>query len=479
MASGTWQPSDKPKRPGFYMRFIAAALARIQPGARGIVAIPVKANWGPKKQVVEITSEKDLSDILGADTGGNFTAYTCVRLCLLGQPKTILVYSLSDGSEQQASIVLKDTDVAPVDVLRLKTKHPTARDFKVTTRTNILDENKQDIVLFEGSKQLFVYTFDTGATAVDNALAAVNDNKDNKWLVAEKIAAGNGTLAAISSQDLTGGNAGVTNITNTEYIDAMAVLESRLFQGFTLDGMTDASLLSSAKAWVERLRNEGKKIVGYFGSDTTTDEDINNAITRSKVWNFEGIVNVGVSGELDGVWYPSALVACWVAGKGTGQALKESLTCAVAPFTDVSPRLTHNQVVAALAAGVLVLVHDGEKVVIEQGINTLSSLREGTDNQWKKVKIIRIMDAIDIDTAKAGHDSYIGKIPNNDDGQTAVLTAIKKYFETLVPDLLDPVFTVEVDTGLQQNVENDELFWKYSARIIDSMEKIYGTGYLR
>jgi len=72
MASGTWQPSDKPKRPGFYMRFIAAALARIQPGARGIVAMPVKANWGPKKQVVEITSEKDLTDILGHRHGGEF-----------------------------------------------------------------------------------------------------------------------------------------------------------------------------------------------------------------------------------------------------------------------------------------------------------------------------------------------------------------------------------------------------------------------
>ena len=479
MASGTWQPSDKPKRPGFYMRFIAAALARIQPGARGIVAIPVKASWGPKKQVLEITGEKDLIDILGTDTGGDFTAYTCVRLCLLGQPKTILVYSLSDGSELQASIALKDTAVPPVDVLRLKTKYPTSKDFKVTVRTNILDENKQDIVLYEGSKQLFVYTFDKGAAVIDNALAAVNDNKDNKWLVAEKIATGNGTLATISSQNLTGGNAGVANITNADYIDAMAVFESRLFHGFTLDGVTDASLLTSAKAWIERLRNEGKKCIGCFGSDETTDEDISNAITRSKAWNHEGIVNVGIGGELGDVWYPSAFVACWVTGKCAGQALKESLTYAVTPFTDVYPRLTHNQVVAALAAGVLVLVHDGEKVVIEQGINTLSSLRVDMDNQWKKIKIIRIMDAIDMDTAKAGHDSYIGKVLNNDDGQTAVLTAIKKYFETLVPDLLDPDFTVEVDTDLQQNAENDEFFWKYGAKIIDSMEKIYGTGYLR
>jgi hypothetical protein len=459
------------------MRFIAAALAAIQPGARGIVAIPVKANWGPVKQVVEITSEKDLVDILGTDTGGGFTAYTCVRMCLLGRPKTILAYRLADGSEAKAGITLKDS--AALDVLRLTTKYETTRDFKVAVQDSIQDETKQDIVLYEGARRLHTYTFAKGAAVVDNAVAAVSDGANNVWLEAQKLAAGSGTIANVATQPLTGGNAGVAVINNADYLDAMNAFEGRPFNGFALDGTTEASLQASVRAWVERLRDEGKKVIAYLGGSAVDDQTPATANTRSAGFNHEGVVNVGTSVKLAGTWYPSAVAACYVAGRGTGQRLAESLTYAATPFADVAPRLTHNQVVQALQSGTLVFVHDGEKVIIEQGINTLSSLREGQGRAWRKIKPIRIMDAIDMDTAQAAHDNYIGKVLNNEDGQAAVLSAIKNYFETLSPALLAPDFVVETDKALQANAESDEFFWRYEATIIDSMEKIFGTGYIK
>jgi len=458
------------------MNFVAAALASISTGPRGIVAIPVKANWGPKKTFVEITSEKELIDTFNTETTGSYTAYKCIRLALFGAPKTVLAYRLADGSAAKASITLQDTAGTPANVLTLTTLYETTRAFKVTTRDNLADSNKQDIVLYEGTTQLYVFTFAKGAGAVDNAVAAINNDSSNKWITAAKVATGNDTIANVVSQSFTGGNDGTAGIVNQDYIDAMAAFEARAINVFTLDGGTDSSLQTSVKTWVERLRNEGKKVVAFLGGSTSDDANIATANTRSAGFNYEGVVNVGISGILDEVTYSSAQVACYVAGRAAGQALKESLTYAVTPFDDVSPRLTHNQVVSAINGGTLVMVHDGTKVIIEKGVNTLTSLSEGQDYGWKKIKLIRIMDAIAMDTAKAAQDNYIGRVLNNEDGQVAVLNTIKNYFETLSPDLIAPEFTVEVDTEKQATAEPDQFFWKYTATLIDSMEQIFGTG---
>lgn len=105
MASGFWSETDKPIRPGFYNRFKAAALARIQMGKRGIVGMPVKANWGPVKKIERVTSEKDLINKYGSDM--DYTAYKLGRLVLLGGPKELLLYRLTDGKEKPATLTLK------------------------------------------------------------------------------------------------------------------------------------------------------------------------------------------------------------------------------------------------------------------------------------------------------------------------------------------------------------------------------------
>jgi len=189
------------------------------------------------------------------------------------------------------------------------------------------------------------------------------------------------------------------------------------------------------------------------------------------------VLNVGTGANLDGTNLSSAQVACWVAGKACGQQMTESLTYADSPFDDVIPRLTHTQIVSALQSGTIVLVHDGEKVKVEKGIDTLTSLRTGQNNQWKKAKAIRIMDAIDTDLQKAGRDNYIGKVINDEDGQAAVIVAIKKYFETMNKGrLIKDDFDVYIDPDLQPLAGADQFYFKWYCYIVDSMEQIFGTG---
>lgn len=474
--AGTWSVTDIPTRPGFYMQFKAAALAAISTGPRGILAMPVKANWGPAQEIKEITSLNDLETIYNNDTDSPFTAYKCIRLALKGGINKVLAYRMVDGNESVASITLQDGSAT--SVLTLETKYPTERSFNVTVRDNPEDSaNYKDIVLYEGTTKLYTYTF-SKTSIVDSAVSEINNDENNLWLDATKVADGDGTLADVSNSDLTGGNAGATSITATQYTNAQSAFETRVFNAITLDGQTDSAIQDNLQTYVERLRSEGKKVIAYVGGSTADDASISNANTRSTGFNSEAVVNVGTGGVEGDTTYSSAETACYVAGLSHGQRLKDSLTYKSTFFDDVNPRLTHSEIVTAINSGTLVLVHDGTRVKVEYGINTLTSLGSDQNDAWKKIKVIRIMDAIDTDTTSTAEQNYVGKVLNNDDGQTALLTAIKNYFETLTPDLLNEDFVVEVDEDKQANAASDEFFWRYEATIVDSMEKIMGTGYI-
>lgn len=99
--------------------------------------MPVKANWGPVNKVISVKDEKDLINKFGKDN----TAYRLGRLALLGQPKELLLYRLTDGTEKIASVMLKDTE--DTDLLKIETQYPTTRDFNVTVRTNIVESDKK------------------------------------------------------------------------------------------------------------------------------------------------------------------------------------------------------------------------------------------------------------------------------------------------------------------------------------------------
>lgn len=477
MAGGTWSATEGKVRPGFYLNFVAAALAAIKPGARGVVAVPVKANWGPVNTVVEIESEAQLIDTYTNTTGSGLTTYDTIRMALLGGAKKVLGYRMADTSAAKGSVTLKDTATTPADVLKLETKYESNRAFNVTVRANPVDAEKQDILLYEGTALLRTFTFAKGASGVDNAVSAINGDTGNKWIVATKVAAGNGILAAGNAKPFANGNNGVTGITNTNYVNAMAAFEARQFNLFALDGISDSALQVSVKSWVERLRNEGKGIMAVLGGSATDDQDVAQGNTRSTTMNHEGIVNVITSAKLAGVWYSSAQIAPYIAGLIGGQRLSESITYAVCPFEDVAPRLTNSEVETALQAGSLVLVHDGEKVKVEQGLNTLTSLRQGQNRQWRKVRAIRVMDAINADLLKTASDNYIGKVNNNDDGKVALINACKQYMDTLViGGLIERDYTVGLDSRFHPALAApDEVYITWNARLTDAMEYIFGT----
>lgn len=485
MAGGTWSPTDKSSLPGFYLNFQAAATAAVQPGARGIVIVPVKAHWGPAKEFVEVTSEAAAMLAYTSSEADGATAYTMLRLALLGGAKTVLAYRLVDSSAAKASITLQDTTSGTsVSVVKLEAKYTGARgnSFKVTIQVNAVDGTKKDLKLYEGSMLLKTITF-SGST-VQAAVDAVNQDAGNLWIVATKLADGNGTLANVTTQAFTGGDSGIAGIVNADYIAALSAFETQTFNLLALDGATDAGLHTSVVSWVTRVRTEGKGVMAVLGgsaADDTASDAVSKATTRSASYNHEGIVNVGTGAILNGTSYSSAQLAAYVAGLIAGQRLSESTTYAATPFQDVTRRWTRSEQEQAVRNGIFLLVHDGRIVKALRGMNSLITLRQGQNNAWKKIRTIRVMDAINDDLLRTAEDSYIGKVNNTEEGRLALIGAAKAYMAALAASgvvengydvFLDPDYYGPTAT---QSPEPDQVFLLWTARLTDVMEQIFGT----
>jgi Phage tail sheath protein. len=485
MAGGNWSATDMPVLPGLYMNFKAAALAAIQPGARGVVAIPVKAHWGPIGEFTEITGVQQIIDIFTQDESGDATAYTSLYFALLGGASKVLAYRLASSEAALATTTLQDAAGVPVNVIRLDAKYKGARGnaFKATVQVNPVDSNKKDIKLYEGTTLLRTFTFTSGT--VDAAVAAINADTSNVWVTATKLAAGNGTLANVTSQAFAGGDSGIAGVVAADYTAFLTTLETQTFNLVTMDGVIDSAIQTLATAWVQRVREEGMGVIGVMGGSAANDtavDAVSLAVTRSSGFNYEGIVNVGTGVILDGVSYSSAQAACYVAGLIGGQKLSESTTYAPTPFDDVTRRWTRSEQEAAINGGVLILYHDGKIVKPLRGMNSLTTLRQGQNKSWKKIRAIRVMDAINSDLQAAAEANYIGKVNNTAEGRHSLIGAFKQYMQLLALDgvientgwdvYLDPNYYGSTAT---LTPEPDQVFVKWDARLTDVMEQIFGT----
>lgn len=485
MAGGNWSLNDQPVLPGLYMNFLSAAGNAIQSGARGIVLAPVKAHWGPIGEVVEIAHEAAITDVFGKDVTGGATAHTTLQLALLGGPKKLLAYRLADDNAKQATLRLNKAGEDGDAILNIKAKYAGERgnSFTITIQDNEFTPEEKELKLLEGTTLLGTVNLGTGE--VEQAVSAINATL-HKYIVAEKLA--EGVLANVAQAALTGGNSGIAGITNADYIAATNVFETEEFHVLTLDGVSDVALRTSLIAWVKRVRKEGKGILLTLGgalAEDLAENAVQNAIERSKVANHEGIINVGTGAKLNGVSYSSAQVAAWVAGLIAGQGLKESTTYAISPFEDVTRRWTRAEQEQAVKQGVFILIHDGLRVKVLRGVNTLTSLAEGKGSSFKKIRKIRVIDQINSDLQRQAEDNYIGKVNNTEEGRLALIEASRQYLQRLASENIieSTGYEVALDPRFYGNTKQftpdaDQVYLTWRADTTDVMEQIFGTFYV-
>jgi hypothetical protein len=248
-----------------------------------------------------------------------------------------------------------------------------------------------------------------------------------------------------------------------DYIDMRNEFETRPFNVFVFDKEVSATEQDNTLAWLQQNREEKKHFMFVAGGSAADDQDPSVGNARSVQLADDYVVNLITGVNINGTDYSSAEYAPYIAGLIAGTPINKSITYTQVRVDDVTKRLRNSEIVTALNAGSLVLVHDGEKVKVEQGLTTNKT----------KIRAICARQAVATDIEKTARDYYIGKLDNNEDGQKALIAAIKAYLETLEVNnvLTDIVVTLDPE---RESV-GDTVYLLISYREIDSMERIFLT----
>ncbi|MBA9027518.1 phage tail sheath subtilisin-like domain-containing protein [Peribacillus huizhouensis] len=248
-----------------------------------------------------------------------------------------------------------------------------------------------------------------------------------------------------------------------DYVDMRNAYEARPFNVFVFDGEPSATERTNTLAWLQTNRNERKHFTFVTGGTSAEDATPATGNTRSIALKDDYVVNLITGVTIDGTEYSSGQYAAFIAGLVAGTPINRSITFTQVAVDDVTKRLRNSEVVTALEAGSMVLVNDGEKVKIEQGLTTNKT----------KIRSISARQQIATDIEKTARDNYIGKLDNNEDGQMALINAIKAYLETM--EVNNVLTDLSVGLDPQRPSIGDSVFLAIGYREIDSMERIFLT----
>src|SRR5690606_30721158 len=135
----------------------------------------------------------------------------------------------------------------------------------------------------------------------------------------------------------------------------------------------------------------------------------------------------------------------------------------------------NSQIIAALQAGEFVFTATDGRVVVEQDINTLHTFTPEKGKAFSKNRVLRVLDGLANDYMRVFSQSYIGKVPNNDDGRnlfkSEIINITNQYQNIGAVQNFDPQTDLEVLPGADSDaVVVNQWVWP-----VDSIEKIYMT----
>ena len=254
-----------------------------------------------------------------------------------------------------------------------------------------------------------------------------------------------------------------------DYDAILAAFTTQNFNVFVYPVEQIAATEDKTKAWtIECREKEGKHFTYVVGGSVEDDKDPAKGNARSTRLKDDYVVNLINGIMTDGVELHSGKYAAHIAGIIAATPINKSITYKQVTAEDVNKRLKRSEQETALIAGSLVLVNDGVKVKILQGVTTNSS-----ETKRGKIRAMRACQAIITDVSKTVEDNYIGKIDNNADGQAALISAIKAYLEMLENENV----LTEPEVGLNPKYASvgDNVYLLVEYIDTDSMEHVYLT----
>jgi hypothetical protein len=459
MAGQTYVLGEQKVPPGIYVRVTNIGEPPVVTGAQGIGTALIKASWGPVGEVVTLAGLNEVSQRFGEGQGTEV-----LRELFRGGARQVKAVRVgSDGSK--ATLSLADTTATPVQVVTLETKYPTSRTFNITIRDTLADETQRELLVYEGTKLLETISFAKGTGEPQALTDAVN--QISAYLTAQKIADGNGTLATVTNQDLTGGTD--PTVTGESYTNAETLLEAENWNILVVDSV-DPTVHATVQTFVNRMRNEGKRVLAVVGEPTSVNFDTRK--TNSKAFDDPAIVYVGngfatANGTVEG-----AEAAARVAGEILRSPYNSSLTHQViSGAVDIAGKLTNTQIVEAIQSGMLVFTQNANGLVqIEYGITTFLIPTTELDEGWKKIRRVRTRDEL-INRVVLSTDPLIGRINNDANGQATVISIINGVINQMIAE--GGLLSGQAVLDETKPPQGDSAWFKIEADDLDSLEKSY------
>ena len=93
--------------------------------------------------------------------------------------------------------------------------------------------------------------------------------------------------------------------------------------------------------------------------------------------------------------------------------------------------LLSSEIIKGLNAGQFIFIERGNKVVVEQDINTFVSFTADKGEAFRKNRTLRVMDAIAEDVRSTFENYYLGKCANDEDGRELFREELFAYLTQL------------------------------------------------
>lgn len=449
MAGGTWKAQDK-RRPGAYINVVGNGQRETTSSLGRVLLVRDKGlGWG-KTGVVEVDANADFTKKLG--TTLDDPALTALKETLKGASK-VLVLNPNEGT---AATLTKEG--LPWTITA---NYPGEKGNQITVSVEVspADPKTATVSTIFGTKLV-----DEQVVKFDS----LNEFKGNDYITAKEVASSKPAAFTNVSGALTGGATTKSKKAEDLLNDA---LENEEYAVVTTAGFEPSSNMNKLVVEaVKRLReSEGRKVRAVIPTDEST------------VYNYEGVSTV-VNGYTlgDGTNIDVKDATGFFAGISASADAATSLTYFdVEDAISAYPKLDNEKTIKALDAGQIVFTtRPGQRVVIEQDINSLHKFTAEKPMAFSKNRVMRTLDEIATDTENTFERTYLGKVGNNAAGRDlfkadriAYLTGLKN--RNIIQAFANTDITVEAGNDVDSIVVN------LAVTPVDAMEKLYMTMVVR
>ena len=480
MAGGTWRIQNK-VRPGVYIN--------VKGDGKPVLATPLgrllmfqnkPLGWG-KKGIIELTATSDFTALTGHKNTDEVLAPVHEAL---KNAETVLLLNDFDGGTKSTST--KDG----VYTVNAKYEGEQGNNISVSFAPSPLGDGAktQDITVTTlfGTKQVDQAKITLPLASKEAITAAELTDEKQLEVHNDYVDITFGTNPADVTKELKGNGeyplytaifngltqnaanvslAGGSNGTNKVVDDMNDYLENEYYAVATTAGWDESSNIH--KLLVEEIKllreNVGIKVRAVVPN------------TSGVVYNYEGVSTV-LNGYVlnDGTVITPNIATARFAGMSASATPDQALTYTqLDDAAEAKPKLNNDKTIEALNAGQIVFTtRSGERVVIEQDINSLTKFTSIKPKDFSKNRIIRTLDEICTNTTQTFETSFLGKVSNNEYGRDLFKANRVSYLAGLETQNMIRDFDPN-DLVLKQGDEKDAVLMNLYVTPVDAMEKLY------